>query len=300
MRLFKQKISSMHPLFHKTMNSLFYRWCSIQNRSPLKSIDQKLRIKKFTPTVDHSEKHFSGSPSRVLSNLFWEQLPWDQLITQLTALTIFDTGCGSGWYGSYLDQCSGQRVEHYKGIDVNEHADWQQRQTNPKFSFEKYNGKHITPLIPSQTNFFMSQSAIEHFVNDKQYFEEIREFITNNPSRPIVQVHLFPSAACMKLYGRHGYRQYTPRTISKITKLFSDSECILLGLGGPQCTRVHTEYITTPLETMGIDFRKTKEQEYQQALRQAIQIDHNDANSITDPSFWALVICSHWNQPFSL
>ncbi len=39
-------------------------------------------------------------------------------------------------------------------------------------------------------------------------------------NRPSILVHLMPSAACLRLYRHHGLRQYTPRTISKITRLF--------------------------------------------------------------------------------
>ena len=60
------------------------------------------------------------------------------------------------------------------------------------------------------------------------------------------------------------------------------------------------EYITTPMKIRGVDLRKTKEYEFQNELRQAIQMDKADVHSATDPNFWALVICSHWNQPFSV
>jgi len=58
----------------------------------------------------------------------------------------------------------------------------------------------------------------------------------------VYQIHLFPSKICLKLYPFHGVRQYTPRNISKITRLFSDfSEVELFELGGENANKVHRD-----------------------------------------------------------
>ncbi|MFA4845409.1 MAG: methyltransferase domain-containing protein, partial [Patescibacteria group bacterium] len=273
---------------------LFSFYCRFHHIQPLVDLDSNLKIHSFFPSRIPSHLDERSSPSRILSNLFWRDLPWNQITEELGNLTILDTGCGSGSYGDYLNECSAGKVKQYVGLDVYEHASWKSPHTLNK-QFHLFDGKSITPYIPNETNFFMSQSAVEHFANDRHYFEEIAQFIQTH-SQPIIQVHLFPSVACMKLYGRHGYRQYTPRTVSHITRLFPTSECFLFGLGGPASNRVHNEYITQPLATDGVDYRKTKPEEYQQKVLQAIQTDKNIAP--TDPSFWALVICSNWKKPF--
>mgnify|MGYP001574245708 CR=1 FL=1 len=267
----------------------------MQNRNPDSNLDPKLHRKQFTPKLNGLEINPQSSPSRILSDLFWKELPWNRIVDELGSLFAFDTGCGSGRYGSYLNVVSQGCVTQYKGVDIYEHPNWKKLRTDPKRTVEKYDGKNITSSLPPETNFFMSQSAIEHFANDLHYFEEINQFVQTH-SQPIIQVHLFPSVACMKLYGRHGYRQYTPRTISKITRLFPTSQCFLFGLGGPACNEVHDAYMTKPLATEGVDYRKTKPEEYQQQVLNAIQADKNIAP--TDPSFWALVICSNWKKPF--
>ena len=280
------------------MNQLFYFWCSVQNRNPLAHLDPKLEIKHFKPNIHSESIDPRASPSRILSDLFWKTLPWNHISQELGSLHVFDTGCGSGRYGSYLDTISHGLIESYKGIDVYEHADWKQRQMNPKFSFEKSDGKRVLTCIPEKTNFFMSQSAIEHFPNDRRYFEQVNIFIRAHSNRSILQVHLIPSAACMALYGRHGYRQYTPRTISTITRIFPNDRCFLFGLGGPACNRVHQEFITDPILKTGEDLRNTKPDQYRTHVLKALEEDATSTNN--DPSFWALVVCSNWKQSFTL
>lgn len=279
-------------------DQVFYLWCTFHNRKPFSHLDPKITLKQFFPenTEDISDTH--GSPSRILSDLFWKRLPWNTIANELGTISVFDTGCGSGNYGAFLQSVSNNHIDSYKGIDVYEHQNWKHLRENPMYCFETYNGKQVHERIPEKTNFFMSQSAIEHFQNDLHYFHDVKKFIEAHPHRAMIQVHLVPSAACMKLYGRHGYRQYTPRTISKITKLFPNAQCILYGLGGSECIRIHDEYIVKPLAKTGLDFRKTKQDEYKTEVLSAIRADAKQ--STNHPNFYALVICSNWNEPFSI
>lgn len=278
-----------------TINGLFFLWCSVQNRNPFSNVDPQLHVQHFFPNLGR-DIETDGSPSRILSNLFWRELPWGQIVKEIGLISVLDTGCGSGSYGNYVNKCSQENVKSYVGLDVYQHPSWNSPQEISK-RFQRFDGKSIASFIPDDINFFMSQSAIEHFRHDQKYFQEIQQFIKHHP-RPIIQVHLLPSVACMKLYGRHGYRQYTPRTVSNITRLFPDAQCLLFGLGGPSCNRVHESYITRPLATEGADYRETKPDEYKQKILEAIQLDRGAAPM--DPSFWALVICSNWKQPFVL
>lgn len=284
-------------LIKMSIDNAFFVICSIQNRRPLADLDNNLLYTHITLSPTHSLQ--SSSPSRTLSNLFWENLPWGSIQKNLKSISIFDTGCGSGGYYSILQHASNGKIQTYHGVDVYRHKNWDASNLPPQKTFSQFSGKNISMYIPSSTNFFMSQSAIEHFQNDSHYFQEIKKFIDQHPERPIIQVHLFPSPACMKLYGRHGYRQYTPRTISKLTRLFSQSQSFLFALGGPNCNQVHNEFITKPQFAEETDGRQTKPTEYLDALSQAIN-DDNALSSKTDPSFWALVICSNWKEPFLL
>ena len=98
------------------------------------------------------------------------------------------------------------------------------------------------------------------------------------------QIHLFPSRVGLKLFGFHGVRQYTPRTVSKITNLFSgnfNKELILLG--GRNSSEVHMKYIRKK------DVRKEKKEEYKEACYRAFLKDLKDEVKADDANFYAKV-----------
>ena len=147
--------------------------------------------------------------------------------------TVLDMGCGSGEYGSRLLEWSHNRVQNYVGTDASPRDNWtvlKEKFTN--FQFYEGNINNVLQHIPQGTNFFMSQSAVEHFPEDLSCFQQIRDYVISFKN-PVLQVHLLPSSACLKNYLFHGVRQYTPRTVSKISKLFKDfSYMTLFKLGG--------------------------------------------------------------------
>jgi len=242
-----------------------------------------------------NQTNVKSSPSRKLSDLFWQQLPWQLIATELKHINIFDTGCGSGNYGIKLNSYSKGHIGSYTGIDLSQHDNWNTL-TNiyPNFQFRSISSDDILNEIPFETNFIISQSAIEHFEHDLYYFEQIREFI-GKTSKNTIQIHLFPSSSCLKLYGRHGVRQYTPRTISKITRLFQGfSYSLVYELGGRECNSLHWEFITKPLSQGIGDLRETQTHTYDKRLRQAIVADGK--KSYGEPSFYALVIHSNWKN----
>ena len=161
---------------------------------------------------------------------------------------------------------------------------------------KQMNSNNILAEIPNKTNFFMSQSAIEHFENDLLYFDQIKNFI-NKTGNNTIQVHLLPSAACLKLYLLHGVRQYTPKTISTIVQLFKSQNTysMLFKLGGKNCNNLHYQFITHPLFTKKEDWRDSKTEEYRDRLKIAVENDIEHRNY--RPSFYALVIHSNFDKP---
>ena len=61
------------------------------------------------------------TPSRVLSNLFWLNLPAAAIREELQEIRLLDIGCGSGRYFNVLDKKLGG-VQGYTGIDVQRNA----------------------------------------------------------------------------------------------------------------------------------------------------------------------------------
>ena len=278
---------------------LLFNWAN--NLFPYINIDKSLVIRDFT--CENLRKHWTqldskSSPSRLLSDLFWLKLPWNKIRKELGEINIFDTGCGSGNYGIKLQDYANNNIASFTGIDLHEHENWAKlEEIYSNFRFYQLKDNNISDYIPKGTNFFMTQSALEHFEEDLFYFEQVRDYILSY-KRSVFQVHMLPSSSCLRLYRFHGVRQYTPRTVSKITRLFRDnSYAVLFRLGGNECIRLHYEFITKPMfiERIG-DFRDQKPQEYKKRLIMAIKHDMKYPQKI--PNFYALIIHSNWSKKY--
>lgn len=259
-----------------------------------------LCIKNFCPEIektDWDKIHIKSSPSRSLSDMFWMKMDWKTIKSELGSINIFDTGAGTGGYALKINDFA-KGITSYCGVDLFAYEEWEHLTQEYDFiTMKQFKSEHILDAIPNETNLFMSQSAIEHFKKDLLYFDQIRKFIekTNNNT---IQIHLFPSAACLRLFLWHGIRQYTPRTISTIVQLFKshNTYSILFRLGGRNCNDLHYQFITYPyVLSKKKDWRNTKTDEYRERLKSAIKIDieHNNHR----PNFYALLIHSNFKKP---
>lgn len=242
-----------------------------------------------------NQAHENGaSPGRTLSNLFLMELPWERIEHALGHIHVMDVGCGSGNNAARLQAWSGGRLSSYLGFDVREHEIWSDlERRHAECRFVCADVVDISKHLSGDINFIMSQSAVEHFEDDIALFNEIRAFL-DAKSKPAMQVHLFPSAVCMRLYPWHGVRQYTPRTVSLLTSIFNESSCTrLYRLGGLACNKVLREFITAPLlRPRDVDKRRrARPNYYSRSVRAAIESDM--ASQQSAPSFYALVIESY-------
>jgi hypothetical protein len=298
------KSTSIHNLnadrglnFFNKLLYLFFNF--INNLFPNLGVSPEMEISNFV--VSDLDKFWpklspKSSVGRKLSDLFWMTLPWAEIKNELGEIRIFDTGCGSGNYGLRIEEASGVKLASYTGIDAKVKPNWQELMaSHSNFKLIQNQSDNISSLIPTGTNFFMTQSAIEHFDSDLAYFNQTKEYIKNY-QKPVIQVHIFPASACLKLYLFHGIRQYTPRTISKIAKLFSDfSEIKLFELGGREGQKLHWQFVTKPyLILRKDDWRETKTKEYEKKSLEAIKQDMQNNNH--QPIFYALVIHSYPNK----
>jgi len=288
--------------FYKIINLSFYllfNW--INNLFPYTNIDNNLVIRNFI--CRDFKKYWNklsikSSPSRKLSDLFWLKLPWNKIYKELKEINIFDIGCGSGNYGYKLLNFSNNKIASYTGIDIYQDNNWEKLEKKySNFRFYKYNGKNILDVIPGKANFIMSQSVLEHIEGDLILFKQIKDHVLSY-KKSVIQIHLFPSSSCLLTYPKHGIRQYTPRTISKITRLFKNfSHSVLFSLGGKECNRLHYKFITKPRLRQKIgDLRDLKIQEYDKKLIIAIEKDMKLFQKF--PSFYALVIHSNWDKKY--
>lgn len=267
----------------------------LNNRLPHALLDPQLAIREFEcPALEATWHEVSGgaSPSRTLSDLFWLNLPWPAIRDDLGEIRILDVGCGSGNYGPRLIAWSNDRIATYTGTDARSRNEWAALEaSDPRLRFHCTQADSVNSIIPDGTNMFVSQSAVEHFDDDLGFFDQIRDYVRTTEG-PVLQVHLVPSQACLRLYRLHGARQYTPRTLSKITRLFApDAYAVVYRLGGRACNRLHYSFITKPLLILRSgDLRNEQPEEYDRRLFAAIS--HDMRCPQPSPAFYALVIHS--------
>jgi SAM-dependent methyltransferase len=270
-----------------------FNW--LNNELPYARLDPKLAVRDFVcPDLAQrwSELPRRASPSRTLSDLFWLTLPWAAIHDDLGEIRILDAGCGSGSYGPRLLASAGGRIAAYTGTDARPHEGWARLEASDgRLRFFQSAAENFRFSIPAGTNMFISQSAVEHFDEDLVFFDQIRDYVAGMKG-PALQIHLVPSQACLRLYHLHGARQYTPRTLSRITRLFSqDSQAVLYRLGGRASNRLHYSFITKPLLIRGDrDLRNEQPEAYDRQLLEAISEDMKHPQR--SPAFWALVIHS--------
>lgn len=254
---------------------------------------------QFSPKILESDFEIEGtpSPSRFLSNLFWSKINWEAVRLELNnEIHVFDIGCGKGAYSLLINEYSGG-ITSYCGIDQKRNDKWIEFADSPvPIKLKQCLATNILDLLPLETNFIMSQSAFEHIEDDLVVFEKIAKFVATN-DHPVIQVHLLPAPACLRLYRWHGVRQYTPRTALKILKKFQSLKhyAVLYALGGEHCNQLHYDFITKPLMKGLGDFRFQYKDRYISLLKNAV-IDDNMVSKLNNPNFFALVIHSNYDS----
>ena len=275
---------------------------AIDNRRPDRGVDPGLRTERFrAPAADALERlratAGTPSPSRALCDLFWQRLPWGDLERALGPLHVVDIGCGAGDYARRFRDWSGGRVRRYVGVDAVERSEWRAvSAAHPFAAFRRAAAERIDECLEAETNLIVSQSAIEHVGDEGACFDRIHAH-AHARGRPLLQLHAVPSAACLRLYLWHGYRQYTPRTISSITARFADcSERALVSLGGRRSNAVHWRWVTWPIffRRAG-DPRDRDPAAYRRDFEEAVA--HDAADPDGPPSFYVLMIGSNARLP---
>lgn len=279
---------------------MFYNW--LNNRFPVTNLDPGLELRYFnSDTFDEmlSRIVLTDSPARCVSNLFWYSLPWKEVSKKLGGeVRALEVGCGSGIYGELLAECLGDSLELYMGVDLYSHPAWKNFHDRHYFKFEQGDSRSVSEYLDGK-NLIITQSAIEHFEEDLDYFRQVADYIKST-DRPVLQIHLMPSASCLYTYLWHGVRHYQPRNLSKITRLFgSETQKHLVSLGAGNCNSVHRKYITYPRLFGGGDQREIKKDDYSNELRKAIEDDMKRPD-IKSSCFYALVLESHMDTGITL
>lgn len=254
-------------------------------------IDKKIKFIKFNSKISdlsYIEQNKYLSPARYLCDLFWISFPFNKFYNQFTKpINICEVGCGTGVYPALLKKIIVNKKISYTGIDLKEYKEWESFDTkNFRFIIDK--SDNIKNYL-NNIDFLFTQSAIEHFDQDLFFFKQIAEYVSK-VKKPFLQIHLFPSHKCLFTYLNHGYRQYTPRKISKITKNFKkNSDVFLYELASYNANNIHREFITFPKIFKLKDKRFSNNKEY---INQIINSFNNESNN-RQLTFYALVISTN-------
>jgi len=270
----------------------FVNW--MNNARTTSNLDPSLELMRFrTGNVASvwSTIDAAASPARRLCDLFWLALPWQRIAAELGgSVRALEIGCGTGRYGVLVQQCLDDAFGGYVGLDVARHAEWEDHRSNPKIELICADSGSTAEYLHG-ANLIITQSALEHFEEDLFFFRQIADYIAA-ANRPIIQFHLMPSAGCLTTFPWHGVRQYTPRTISRITRLFGkETSKRLYFLGSMACNRTHRRYITYPWLLRRGDQRRKRQDAYDRDLRRAVERD-DIAPKRNEACFHALVLQS--------
>lgn len=272
---------------------LFFCWRN--NRYPMQNVDKRISLSQFR-VIDSSvfsKINLQSSPSRALCDIFWNTTNWNMIYHELkNGLSVLEVGCGSGNYGLKFYELLGDKLSHYSGVDVVSKEEWKNFAGIDKLSFSVGDASLVSQHLKG-VNFIFTQSALEHFPEDLTFFSQISDYV-KNCTYPVMQIHLMPSSACLTTYLLHGYRHYTPRSVSSITNLFDNNSTFeLFQLGSKKCNKLHRNFITYPRFFFRKDLRKVLFKIYSTKMINSILSDSRNAKDVS-PSFYALIIKSNF------
>ena len=256
-------------------------------------LPNKLARFKFSPSEEILSRAIADeespiSPSRLLSNSFWNSMNWGVMEEILdNNLRVAEIGCGSGRYGRRLNSLS--PLSSYLGIDLFRSEEWDSHQDNFNFVQDSYENfsKHIT-----DENLLITQSAIEHFDNDLVLFRDMNDY-ASKCDYPVIAIHIFPSAFCIFTFLWHGIRQYGCFSIRRILKCSQNtSSQSLFSLGGKHSNRFHLKRFTFPSVFQNVPLGEHPAKKYFPDLLNALNRD-SLSPSKRSAAFYALILT--WN-----
>jgi SAM-dependent methyltransferase len=286
-----------------TQKKLYFELNSLNNKYGKNRVSGNLEekiVKLDLKRLNLSSYDEMSSPSRKLSDLFWNSLDW-KFINQelLDGVKVLDSGCGTGVYLNKLNKISDTNFISYTGFDLHSRVEWISAYKNFSFpvSFVECDSKNVLDVLSSQ-NLVISQSAIEHFPEDLKYFRSLKKYV-DSVDYPVIQIHLIPGPAALELYGLHGIRQYNYRTASKINSIFNSDFSYIAPLGGSRSFKTHYNWLTTPLIKKGeSDLRLEHLSQYSSEVNESIYEDNMSMDAV-NPHFYALIIGNNFKRKVS-
>ena len=274
---------NLQNLWHKI---LYFPQCIL---SSFKGTKHNLDISRLKLKIINFS---TGTPSRILCNMFWETIDYENLSNQLGGkVSVFDIACGKGHYGLKYEKLLSKSFVNYTGIDIYKH-----QQFPKNFKHILSNAKYAADYLDNH-NFITSQSGLEHVEEDIEVLKNITSKLSKK-NKPYIQIHLVPASASLFLYLWHGWRQYSARNLGNIAKTLSFSNDLtikVIPLGGWRSFLTHFFKITIPLLISKVLKKEYKNWEIpntktSESIKSSVLKDRYANSSL--PSFWAFIICS--------
>lgn len=200
------------------------------------------------------------SPSRLLTELFLEaELP---RLVGGREISVLELGCGSGSMAIRLSRLGYKG--RYTGVDIKDRFNRDATSGLPlKTDFVEIDAHEFRPA--DKIDLMLSVSTLEHVPEDGRLVAKLPEFF--NPGG--VELHVLPSGASLGLYLWHGFRQYTPQSLSQ--KFGPSIEVVRLG--GFASYLVHFSFITLPDILLRRSLRKVVPGLYRRSVLTALWLD---------------------------
>ena len=212
--------------------------------SALRKETETYREPVFKPASAKAASRFARdpSPTRLGCDLFWASIPWDQISRVASKPRVIDFGCGTASYGDYWNMLLPHGIGEYVGVDISAHESWGETRQFPR---RFLTGGHSSGA-GVEADLYFSQSALEHFEDDLSFFSELQQRIATQES-PSLQVHVVPGVDQALNTGAHGWRAYSPRSLSRLAQCAPRSASLyLVGLGGVNTMDLYRRNITIP------------------------------------------------------
>lgn len=252
--------------------------------------DPRIDLIKFRKNIKSNLIKKNESPSRILSDIFWLTLPWNEIKKILKKkISIIEVGCGDGRYGFFLKKILKKNFKNYIGIDINRKKSWNKK--NNEIIFKNADCYQIGKFLNNK-NLIITQSALEHFKYDLKFFQNIKKKIPSK--KKVIQIHLIPSYSSLFTYLCHGYRHYNLNTISKITEIFhKNCQIKLFTLGSLKLNWFHFRNITLNKK----DYLKQKNINSNYFKKLNLIINENiKSKKKSLPNFYALIIFHNFKK----
>lgn len=287
-------INSDHPLgsFNKILYLVVNSLVSlIPTKLPKLELFTKFRPADSVIADVRQSEVVPVSPGRFLSNAFWDSLNYDYLKELHNgSFRVIEIGCGTGRYGHRIARLAD--IESYEGLDLYYHSEWNQEEMK-NFQFHQDTYANISKYLLHQ-NLIVTQSALEHFESDVLLLKQISTYATES-GRPIMSIHLFPSATSLYTFLWHGIRQYGRLQLARLVRANGDkSTNYVFSLGGITINFFHFVTITIPQVVKKQGLLSKQKEIYFDSLVEALKKD-SSSQSKRFPAFTALI--TTWNQP---